>query len=285
MYQAYWERPLGAPLSTPNYGPLYRRVEDMEPPLGHGAPLKHAPVTNPQEGLLPPVEVHDAGNGPKGAGPPNPIRFRQINAFVKTPSANSPLPYLLPQTFGFLELEERHTNFRTRRRDAQQLTRHFTKRSHSRARARARARARGRAGASESSGASGSSADSATSLPTKLTYDAKTGPRTIAEHLLGHRDVIRVPQSLRFDKFLKYQPYWHAHEHSRLYDFKFAPVYPPDLSKTLNDPRWPGWRRDETKLPLFAPKWSGSKYEEATRRQKMLLAKIREEQEHIGGTL
>jgi len=61
MYEAYWERPIGAPLSSPNYGSLYTRVEDMEGPVGHSRAVETAPFNrdNPQAGLQPPVAVRN----------------------------------------------------------------------------------------------------------------------------------------------------------------------------------------------------------------------------------
>jgi len=263
MYQAYWERPLGAPLSTPNYGPLFRRVEDMEPPLGHGAPLKSPPTSDPQQAMQPPVEVHDAGNGPPAGGGAS---------FIERGPPDS---YSLPSSI-FLQLDEKLDD--TGAMGARSRLKRMLSKAQN---ARAAAASSSRTIASESTDAESSAQASSASNNSPFTTDSLTGPWTIAEHLLNSRQVIPVPPELRYDKRRLYRSYWEnfKRDNPLPFSFKFSPEYPPSIGHALRGTvEKPGWKTPEHH---YAPKYFPSKYDEPTLWQQAKMQEIGAQQDSL----
>jgi hypothetical protein len=88
MYNAYYHQTFKPPLSTPNYYPLFTRVEDLDAPLGHAAPLPVKAEGNPLKtpaDLEPPVAVPNLTPNPTPTAPQRfaevlPPRFEQTEA-------------------------------------------------------------------------------------------------------------------------------------------------------------------------------------------------------------
>jgi hypothetical protein len=273
MYDAYYQQtPSVKPLSGPNTYPLFRRVEDLEAPMGANVALAHpnqGKTIRPTSDMLPP------GGGLTYTNPA-PSNAGSVNLGL-----------------GFIEL-------------ASQLESRAAIKARTMQRMNSRAAQPGPPAAMiDPSLPTPPSAATAAAIQSRMT--AMSGPQTIADHMI-QPNIMVVPPHMRYDRRGHFTNYWNNRYNYNVavglygktppFVYKAAPQYPPDPTKVLHhwnigthSPHHSGLPPHQTYWSMFNA-YSPSKYDEPTMTQRLRLgdagfdeldAGIKERKERLGG--